>query len=442
MSARLGIRQWMIIGMLIILIVPRAAFEGVELLDRYVFSRFIHERQQADLKTAIGIVSGADTSRWADPGWQASLQSFAEPAHIGIALLDRSGQDVWHTTSAGQKENAIRQLDVFEQGELRGQALFYAAQRGSSFAAVSAVIVAIMAILFIGWQMGRFVVKPLEAMSVAARRIAGGDLDFHLPDSSVREVATVRSAFHVMGSGLRESLTRQSELEEERRFMIGSIAHDLRTPLFALRGYLSRLEQGRANGNPEKTARYLSVCCQKADLLERLISDLFAYAKLESMEQSLRPEPVEAGRLFAELADQYRPVAKEKVIELRYEENIHAAEVTFAGDTHLLHRALGNLLDNAVRHTPPGGHIDLGWRAYGDRLEFIIEDSGPGIPEAEQQLVFEPFYRGEPSRHAAYGGAGLGLAIARRIMRAHHGELSVRNRDSSGGAVFAGWIPL
>jgi nitrogen fixation/metabolism regulation signal transduction histidine kinase len=89
----------------------------------------------------------------------------------------------------------------------------------------AAVLAVVLALLFVRWQMGRYVVKPLEAMRAAARRIAGGDLDFTLPPSHVREVADVREAFEMMGAGLRESLKRQAELEEERRFFIGAIAH-------------------------------------------------------------------------------------------------------------------------------------------------------------------------------------------------------------------------
>ncbi|MFD0710890.1 ATP-binding protein [Paenibacillus sp. GCM10027626] len=438
---RLRIRQWMMIGMLIVLLLPRLLFELSDLLDRYVFESSVYERQQAGLTEAIRIVSETNTALWEKPDWQASLQNIVTRAGLGIILRDGAGREMLHSVPAGTEGAAARQINVVEQGELRGEAFFFVPKRGSEIATLCAIVTAIGAILFIGWKMGRVVVKPLEAMSAAARRIADGDLDFRLPESTVFEVATVRSALHALGGSLRESLTRQSELEEERRFFISAIAHDLRSPLFTLRGFLTRLEKGMI-GNQEKSARYLSICSKKAEQLERLISDLFSYTKLESIEQTLRPEPVEPDRLFAELAEEFRPFAREKSIELIYKGGEYKEDVTFIGDSHLLRRAVGNLLDNAVRHTPTGGKIALSWRKEKDRLVFTIADSGTGIVEQDLTHIFEPFYRGDKSRNPANGGVGLGLTIARRIVRAHKGELTVQNRSESGGAIFTGWVPL
>ncbi|MED4780484.1 HAMP domain-containing sensor histidine kinase [Brevibacillus choshinensis] len=441
MRPQLRIRQWMMIGMLIVLLLPRLLFEIYDMIDHYFFESSRNERQQIGLTAAIRTVSVTSTARWGEPAWQASLQSIANRADLGIILLDGAGREIFHSVPAEATGTAARQISVVEQGEVRGEVLFFVPKRRSEVATVCSILAAVGAILFIGWKMGRVVVKPLEAMSAAARRIADGNLDFHLPESSVLEVATVRSAFHAMGSSLRESILRQSELEEERRFFIGAIAHDLRTPLFTLRGYLARLEKGMAN-NPDRTSRYLSICSKKAEQLERLVSDLFSYTKLESIEQTLRPEPVEPGRLFAELAEEFRPVAMEKSIELSYEEGMCKEEVIIIGDSYLLRRAVGNLIDNAIRHTPHSGNITFGWRKEDDRIVFTIEDTGTGIVEQDLKLIFEPLYRGDKSRNPAYGGVGLGLTIARRIVRAHKGELIVQNRNLSGGAIFTGWVPL
>lgn len=441
MRPRLRIRQWMIIGMLILLLLPRLLFELSDLLDRYVFESSLYERQQAGLAAAIRTVNETNAARWLEPDWQASLQSIAEKSGIGIILLDGFGREILHSEQAGTEETATRQIHVVEQGKIQGEALFFVPERRSEVATVCAVIAAIGVILFIGWKIGQVVVKPLEAMSAAARRIADGDLDFHLPESSVLEVTTVRSAFHAMGGSLRESLIRESELEEERRFFIGAIAHDLRTPLFTLRGCLARLEKGMTD-NPEKMARYISICNKKAEQLERLISDLFSYTKLESIEQTLRPEPVEIERLFADLAEEFRPIARDNGTLLHYNGGTQGGDVTFPGDSHLLRRALSNLLDNAIRHTPAGGTITFAWHMEDSCIAFTIEDTGAGIDEHDLPHVFEPFYRGDPSRNPESGGVGLGLTIARRILRAHQGELTVRNRSRTGGAIFTGWLPL
>ena len=307
----------------------------------------------------------------------------------------------------------------------------------SVLAVVVGVLAVALALLFVHWQMGRYVVKPLEALSAAARRIAGGNLDFALPESRVREVADVCEAFEAMGTGLRDSLRRQAELEEERRFFIGAIAHDLRTPLFALRGYLEGLDQGLA-ASPEKAAAYVAVCRQKADQLDRLVADLFAYTRAEYLEQTMQSESLELGALLRRAVEGARARARHKGVRLTIDGT--AEECSVQGDEHLLERAVENLLDNALRHTPEGGAIEVRWRCEAGRVVFSMADTGPGIPQCDMPHLFDPLFRGETSRNRQTGGAGLGLAIARRALLASGGDLAARNR-SEGGAEFTGWLP-
>ncbi|MFC5401427.1 sensor histidine kinase [Cohnella soli] len=435
----LKIREWMFVGMLIVLIVPRLFYEIPGFLDRHVFERSLHAEQQTSLNEIIQEVSRADTPQWRDANWRTPIAQRASSSQIGIRLLDASGQELFRSVPSGSEKRAFRQVDVMEQGQLQGSALFYAPKQNSVFANALAIIATACAILFIGFQMGRVVVKPLEAMGVAARRIADGDLDFQLPATTVREVADVRAAFHAMGNGLRESLTRQSELEEERRFFISAIAHDLRTPLFALRGFLSRLQRGTTS-DPEKTARYIAICSQKTEQIDRLVSDLFDYAKLESLGQAMRPKLIAFNDLLAEIVDDYRPIGKEKEIEIELDGPVERSMLL--GDAHLLRRALGNLVDNAIRYTPGSGTVTIRWHVEHARIAFSIEDTGPGISAQALPHVFEAFYRADDSRNPENGGTGLGLTIAQRILRAHNGELRAGNRPQGNGAMLAGWLPL
>lgn len=319
-----------------------------------------------------------------------------------------------------------------------GTVTLFTPRRDNGPARAAAEIALALAILNIAWQMRRFVVNPLEAMGRAARRIASGNLDFTLPPSRVREIAQVRDAFEAMGEGLRASIGRQAELEEERRFFIGAIAHDLRTPLFALRGSLVGLEQGLAT-SPEKTARYIAVCRQKADHLDRLVEDLFAYTKAEYLEQTIRRERLDFGLLITEVVDGLRSQARDTDISIVLD--APEDQSIIEGDAHLLARVMENLLDNALRHTPTGGEITVRLRAEQTRVTFAVADTGPGIAAQDLPHLFDPLYRGEVSRNRETGGAGLGLTIARRILRAHGGDLTAAN-GAIGGAEFTGWLPL
>ncbi|WP_282935528.1 HAMP domain-containing sensor histidine kinase [Paenibacillus sp. RC67] len=435
----LRIRQWMLIGMLIILILPRLFYEIPGLFDRYVLENTKLQQQQTALDTLVQEVSEADITHWRNPSWQEALEKRSTTSNFGIILLDSSSNEIYQSFPSGSEATMYRELIFMENGHLSGKALFYVPKHTSELATALAIVAGLCAILFIGWQMGRVVVKPLEAMSAAARRIASGDLDFHLPKSTVLEVADVRSAFHAMGNGLRESLIRQSELEEERRFFISSIAHDLRTPLFTLRGFLTRLERGLVS-HPEKASRYAAICSKKAEQLERLVSDLFSYSQLTSLNQSLRLESLNIGALFTDMVTEYLPTAKEREIDLVYDASTE--ECNLYGDAHMLRRAIGNLIDNALRYTKRNSVITIHMHVESTRVLFSIEDSGPGISEHDLPHIFEAFYRGDDSRNPEYGGTGLGLTIAQRILKAHHGDLTVRNSVQTGGAIFTGWMEL
>jgi signal transduction histidine kinase len=290
--------------------------------------------------------------------------------------------------------------------------------------------------LVISWFVGKALLRPLAAMSQAARQIAGGDLNFSLPPSRVREVAEVAAAFSEMGKALRVALERQSELEQERRLFISAIAHDLRTPLFSLRGYLEGLEAGIAT-TPEKVAHYIAVCREKAGDLEKRISDLFAYARLEYLEQTPRYTNFDLNQLLSRLTESFKPQLEAKQIELRLEAPPEPALVR--GDESLLTRMFENLLDNAICYTPRQGLIRLNWEKQPERIAFRLTDSGPGLSAQELPYLFDPLFRGKQAQQGQTGGAGLGLTIARRILLAHGGGLKAANRPE-GGAEFSGFF--
>jgi signal transduction histidine kinase len=287
------------------------------------------------------------------------------------------------------------------------------------------------------WLIGQPVLRPLAAMSQAAEDIASGDLNVDVPPSPVREIAAVSAALAGMSGALRQSLAQQAALEEERRLFVGAIAHDLRTPLFMLRGYLKGLERGVA-ATPDKIAHYVDMCRTQADALERLITDLFAYTRLEYLEQEPEREPLELGALLQQTIEVAGPRAAAKGIALILD--APGESCALIGDSHLLTRAVENLLDNALRHTPEGGQIRVRWHRQDAMLVFAVEDTGPGIGAQDLPHIFTPMYRGDASRSRETGGAGLGLAIAQRILRAHGGNLTAANRPE-GGAKFTGTLP-
>jgi len=388
-----------------------------------------------------------DVARWNDPTWQKAIGDDLTSLGVDVVLVE-DNQEVYRTTAdplAGtdQTSRMVRQL-VLSDAEPRRTTIIYSDQDPGPpeelrvwFVPVALLVALCLTLLGSAWFLRRAVVAPLTAASDAARQVAGGDLDIKLPNSRVREVADLKQAFGAMSNGLRISLHQQATMEQERRLFIGAVAHDLRTPLFSLRGSLEGLQQGVAD-TPEKQDRYIAVALDKSAALERLISDLFTFTRLEYLDQAPNRAPLDLAGLLSGLVNGLRPQADANNVEL-----VLAGSPTpcvVEADSHLLTRAIENLLDNAVRHTPDGGRIGVEWQRSSTDVRFTVSDTGPGIPDEELPKLFTPLYRGETSRNRKTGGAGLGLTIAQRIMVAHGGELTASNRVS-GGAVFTGFLP-
>jgi signal transduction histidine kinase len=264
----------------------------------------------------------------------------------------------------------------------------------------------------------RWVVAPLARLAADAQRIAGGELDVTPVSSRTREVAEVGAALHGMADGLRGALAERETAEEQRRFLVSAIAHDLRTPLFTLRGSLEAIEHGIGNGDQLRRAQ------DKATLLDRLVGDLFTFSRLEYAGPELEREPLDVVRLAREAADTVDP----QIVVAAPDD-----AVVLDGDHAVLLRVLVNLLDNAARHAR--SRVELRVSAGEAEVRLEILDDGPGIDPDDLPQLFEPLFRADRTRNSATGGAGLGLAIVRRLTAAHGGTVEAGNRPE-GGACF------
>jgi signal transduction histidine kinase len=198
------------------------------------------------------------------------------------------------------------------------------------------------------------------------------------------------------------------------------------------------LQKGIA-ATPEKVREYVDECVGRADALERLVADLFAFTRLEYLEQEPERAPLGLGALLRGSVEGMQPLAAARGITLALDAPTEPDALL--GDSRLLARAVDNLLENALHHTPEGGRVQVRCGREADTLVFAVADTGPGIAAHDLPHLFTPLYRGEASRNRQTGGAGLGLAIARRILRAHGGDLVAAN-GATGGAVFTATLPL
>jgi signal transduction histidine kinase len=272
-------------------------------------------------------------------------------------------------------------------------------------------------------------VAPLTGLSAQVDKVAGGDRTIAVPRSRIGEIANIAQAVEGLTAALGETAQRRADADEARRFLVTSIAHDLRTPLFALRGHLQAI--GSRLGNP---AIHLERAEARADALERLIGNLFAYTRDDYAQPTLQLEAVPVAELLQEVA-----------AGLEHAGRLGGNTFEFDGDQTLrvivdrdrLKRALTNILDNALRYSPPGAPIHVSWAVADEStVRITVQDNGPGIDPNLLPHIFEPGIRGTPAAGSPDSGAGLGLTIAKRLLEHQHATLTVHN-EPTGGAVIS-----
>lgn len=251
-----------------------------------------------------------------------------------------------------------------------------------------------------------------------------------------------RHAQDQLGAALAEVKQLKDDLEAEntylRRDLIANVSHDLRTPLVSMRGYLELLASRGEGLTAVQRQQYLDIAVRQSEHLAGLIDELFELAKLDFKGMTLACEPFSFAELAADVAQKFGLDANRRQVELRVEA---APRLPFVNaDLSLMERVLENLIGNALRHTPPAGCVTVTLHSDAERLVAHVEDTGSGIPSAELPFVFDRFYRGANGRTAG-SGAGLGLAIAKRIVALHQGEIRV-DSDANSGTRFTFSLPL
>jgi signal transduction histidine kinase len=257
-------------------------------------------------------------------------------------------------------------------------------------------------------------------------------------DPSPGELAELRRELIATRARLAESRAHAKAAEASHRELVAWVSHDLRTPLSGIRAMVEALEDGVAD-DQETVARYYGTMRLEADRLAKLVDELFELSRIGAHALRLSPEPASLSDLVSDALAGSTPAADAKAIQLTG--RVVGSGPSVELSTPEFARALRNLLDNAIRHTPFGGSVTIE-AAYEDTSATVtVLDSCGGIPAEELQRVFEVAYRGDASRgHHSGEGAGLGLAIARGLIEAQHGDIAVENQAD--GCAFTVRVPL
>ena len=289
-----------------------------------------------------------------------------------------------------------------------------------------------------------FLTRPLTELTKAAQSIQAGassdspDLPLTLPFTERSdELGKLSGAFRDLVNRLRLELARVTNGDAQRREMVASISHDVRTPLTALIAQLETIKLKGTSLTQEEQSRLFNRAIDNANYLKQLTDSLAELSHLDSPEVKATLEPMPLGELADDVVQRFQPKAEAAQVQLvlDYPEGLPLLPI----DAQLMNRALSNLLDNALRYSPHGSQVSVEVKAMADGSQRLsVKDSGPGIDPADQARVFERFFQASTAR-SLRGSSGLGLAIVQRVVELHHGLVGVHS-ELGKGATF--WIDL
>ena len=277
----------------------------------------------------------------------------------------------------------------------------------------------------------RSVAKPLQGIAAAAGRVAAGDYQQRVPVTGPTEARIVAQAFNEMTAQVQETQQAQQDF-------LANVTHDLRTPLTSIQGFSQAIMDGVA-AQPETAQHSAQIINEEASRLNRLVNDLLDIAKIQAGRLQMLRQAVEVDRLLRMVGESMTIKAQQNNIQLHMQ--IPALQ-RIAGDGDRLAQVFTNLVDNAVKHTDPGGQVWLMAKPEQNGILVRVQDTGEGIPQEDLSRIFERFYQVDKSRNrvAQNHGAGLGLSITYEIIRAHGGTIHVESQIGV-GTRFNVWLP-
>jgi two-component system OmpR family sensor kinase len=300
---------------------------------------------------------------------------------------------------------------------------------------VIVIVTVLLAMAILAWWIIKLGLRPLEDMETTAGAIAAGDLSqrVEIVDPNT-EVGRLGTAMNEMMQQIETAFAARAASEARLRRFVGDASHELRTPLTSIRGYAELFRRGAAD-RPEDLAKAMRRIEEEANRMGVLVDDMLLLARLDQG-RPLERQPVDLTCIARDAVDDFRAVAPERPIDFASN-----GTVFVPGDEARLRQVLGNLLQNARRHTPADTRVHV--RVCTDDADAVIEvaDDGPGMSAEDASRVFERFWRSDPSRARSSGGAGLGLAIVSAIADAHGGRAEVDTAPGQ-GATFRVHLPL
>lgn len=303
------------------------------------------------------------------------------------------------------------------------------------------VVILILVVFGIGvftlsfWLLQRKSFVYIDDILHVIKKISSGDLNTNIDVRGDNEFSEIAANINKMSEEIRVLMESERHNEKSKNEMITNIAHDLRTPLTSILGYLDLINKRELTEDTKK--EYLKIVYEKSKKLQDLIESLFSFTKTNSSKLVLKIDKIDIIKLLCQLMEEFYPNFEDKGITCSVNTNIDSYVID--GDGTLLARLFDNLINNAVKYGADGKRIDVKIIAENNIVKIAVINYGKVIPQDELPLIFDKFYRVDQARNSGTGGTGLGLAIAKNITELHHGVIEVTS--DLGGTVFSVTLP-
>ncbi len=284
--------------------------------------------------------------------------------------------------------------------------------------------------LLLGLLLFRLLTNRLKHVSETVKSFEQGQLEKRVHVTTTDEIGELGTIFNQMADTLVANMDEIKRVDKLRRELVANVSHDLRSPLASIQGYLETILQKEKTISNEDRAKYYEVVLRNTQKLSSLVGELFELSKLDAKDVQPEMEPVSMAELARDVVQKFQPIAEQKNILLKAEKDAELPDLVYA-DIALMERAISNLIDNALKHTPEGGEVSIISSKNIDHVSVTISDTGKGISAENLDRVFDRFYQEETSRTGNHG-AGLGLSIAQKIIELHGATLSVKSALNRG----------
>ena len=276
---------------------------------------------------------------------------------------------------------------------------------------------------------------PLKKLQIATKNIKEGNLDFSIDYDEQDEMGDLCRNFEEMRKRLKESTEEKMAAEKENRALISNIAHDLKTPITAVKGYSEGILDGVAD-TPEKQERYIRTIYNKANEMDRLLNELTLYSKIDTNRIPYNFKKINVADYFNDCIEEIGLDLETKGIGLTYF-NYADEDIVIIADPEQLMRVINNIVTNAIKYMDKQkGQINVRIKDVGDFIQVEIEDNGKGISARDLPYIFDRFYRTDSSRNSSTGGSGIGLSIVKKIIEDHGGKIWATSKEKTGTTMY------